>query len=130
MEIGDILIEILKLVVPAVVGIVGYIIAAKKLPKSTEKKQYAEAADLVSDATIALLKPLKDQMEELRCELNGAKEEINRLKSFEQGVYILIAQLKGMGVKPDWQPLEDCEDNKNEKSTNTKPNPQVRRRKT
>ena len=115
-EILNSLKTIAELALAFLVGVGGYLVQ-RKLTLSTMKKQDSEASSEISSAAIELVKPLREELEQLRRELKyqlkNQQVEINRLHQFEVGVRILIAQLERLNVIPDWYPPEE-EENKDE----------------
>ena len=120
-EILNSLKTIAELVLAFLVGMGGYLVQ-RKLTSSTVKKQDSEASSEISSAAIELVKPLREELEQLRRELKyqlkNQQVEINRLHQFEVGVRILIAQLERLNVIPDWYPPEE-EENKDEQIRNS-----------
>lgn len=115
---SETLFRLVELVIAAIVGVGGYLVS-QRVSKSTIKKQNNEGADIITGAAIELVKPLRDEITELRAELRTQQKEIKRLKNFEDGVYILIDQMKRLNIKPDWTPPED----KNEQTRYSEPSP-------
>ena len=120
-EILNSLKTIAELALAFLVGVGGYLVQ-RKLTSSTVKKQDSEASSEISSAAIELVKPLREELEQLRRELKyqlkNQQVEINRLHQFEVGVRILIAQLERLNVIPDWYPPEE-EENKDEQIRNS-----------
>lgn len=109
-----------ELILAFLVGMGGYKVQ-QKLTSSTVKKQNSEASGEITSAAIELVKPLREELEQLRKELKYQQIEINRLKQFEIGVRILITQLKRLNIIPDWLPPAE-EENKDEQIRNSTSN--------
>lgn len=90
---------------------------------STRKKYSAEAEHLLTEAAVTLIKPLRDEIESLHRQLNLTEA---RLRMFEQGVNLLIEQLKSLGIQPVWMPPDEDKDER----TNIKPSARIRKGKT
>lgn len=101
----EVLLKFFEFFLAAIVGVGGYLVS-QKVSKSTIKKQDSEGANEITAAAITLVKPLREEIEELR----------TQLQKFEDGVYILIDQLKELGIEPRWKPPKrDTKDNSIEK---------------
>ena len=84
---------VVTMIIAFITGVGGFMVS-KKVSTSTIKKQDSEATSEITAAAINLVKPLREEVEQLRAELKCQQREIDRLKQFERGVYILIGQLK------------------------------------
>lgn len=96
-------------------SIAGWIGLKKQLQKdaATAKKIEADAAKAIQEAALSLLKPYQEQVEELIQKVNLLEEQIcaltderdalkTRVKTLEDGVDLLIVQLKEAGIPPVW----------------------------
>lgn len=116
-------------------GMLNYILARKKLPAENQKMMSDAVASVTKSATnlVASLEQrlhnVEDALKETEEKLAIAIKEIDRLRIFERGVYLLIDQLTRLNIVPDWTPPIQEEENNNDKRSNPASNSSIRPRK-
>lgn len=104
-------------IIEAIVGAAGALLGGIIVYLSTRLKNRADAADMVTDAALSLLDPLKTRLTELEQKMARQETEISRLRRqlthyadrvivLMRGIATLIKQIGDLGAKPYWEPDE------------------------
>lgn len=110
--------------IPAVIGLIGSLIGGLIVFFGGRRKNKADAADVVADASISLVKPLTDRLDDmeektklletkvktLEKDLNTVNNKLaryaSRVISLMNGIQRLIKQIGDLGAAPCWEPDE------------------------
>jgi hypothetical protein len=85
---------LLTSIIALVVGLGGVITAL-----ATRRKTAAEASEVITDSAMKLLDPLNKRIDDLE---RRDRERDKRIAELERGIKILCAQIRKLGLKPDW----------------------------
>ena len=103
-------------VIVALIMSAGALIGVIVVPIMNRKKTEAEAATMIQDAAIELIKPLKAELLEQRGDIVKLKKVLSRAMSrityLMGGIAILTQQITKHGDTPEWTPdewHENCE---------------------
>lgn len=118
MDNPEVIAPIVVAVIMAIPGVLALYMQRRKEQAGVEQTE-ADAAGKVTGAALALIRPYQERMTEMQAELDkhdktlsellGCKRRIDsmqqELREWQDGVLILIQQLKDLGEIPQWKPM-------------------------